>query len=235
MNQAVTQHVTSLFSDFDNVSALPIAPGSGPFPNSASLGSNVAAIHSIHPTSSRRDDADQLATMFFNGEGSAASRKLDTSLVSPSTDAVETGRNVNDWALFFLDKLDPTFQQRLLESHWTDYNSVLPIVDKQTFLEAERTKSKELYSTFLHLCVLTTGQSLMSESSLRSSEAYFPHENSSNLALDLCLQCRLLFEPELSGVATLATAQGVLLLAVLEMSQNRDRLSRMLVGKRATE
>ncbi|KAK4945651.1 hypothetical protein LTR10_015270 [Elasticomyces elasticus] len=156
------------------------------------------------------------------------SRLIDSALLVHATAVSEARQMELSWARFFIDQLSSSCKQYLMNCFSTRYNSIFHVVNMDVFLESMTNYSKPHYSLFLHSTILAIGL-MYAEPHNPEVQALQSNEHGAQMSA-LHHQCRLLLESELGDEPTVALAQGLLLLAEIELRQSTGYLGCLLIG-----
>lgn len=231
INQAIVQQGVECFSDANDTGDVTFDSGHGTATCFPTLDRRTGSAERVADISAiLRPETPHLPSLY----GLTASQDFDRSLLASGGGDAETSNLDDQWALSFVRRLAPDYRQILLDSYWDEFNSIIPLVNKQVFQEAQRKQNRQFYSPFLHLCMLAAGQSSSGLTKLSSHETPFATRYGATSPQDLSMQCSLLTKHQLCAPATVAAVQAFLLLAVLDMHRRRDRSSRLLIGEPRT-
>jgi len=148
----------------------------------------------------------------------AATESLDSSQQAGLATAARLGK---------LAKVSPEVEEHLLELYWRWQNPWVYLIDKESFVEDYKKGGTGLYCTPLLLSAVFALASRYSDRVEVRSDPADPHTAGDMFAE----QAKLLFMHE-SETATLATVQAACLLSLRWMSENKESLGWLYMGKK---
>ena len=116
----------------------------------------------------------------------------------------------------------------LMDLYWDQSNSILPVVDKDAFLDDKNSNQSANYSPFLHLCLLATGFGYSDKSRAEIKNLLITNTSESILDREL----RRLSVYEVDRPMGITSIQALLLLCRLECMAGRENAG-WLYGSRS--